>query len=241
MALSDASSDPLALSNGGHHHHFGANGNTSTPVNNGHDPLALAPSGDCPTPGRDDEVVGKDTACIVQQKQQRLRGVQRTNGLNQSQNCGVVKQNGSLRNLPPSFTAASSTATLTNSQILAKSHLPSTLSMPSSSPSVQPLPLRCQHCHFHSTLCCSCGQQECPLFQSPGAGPGPGSIQHPGTTSSCTCCLSACTYSHHQPHPPHSPSSFCFHHHHQQSWQERLQNQTPGIRYEEELLHSEIH
>lgn len=233
MALSDASGDPLALSNGGHRP-LDANGNapsnTSTPVSKGQDPLTSASSGDCPTPDGDKDVMGKDGTCVAQQKQQRSHVVQRTNRSNQSQNGDLVKQNGSLRNLPPS-SAASSSPAITDSQRLAKRHLPSTLSPSSSSPPVQPPPLCCQHCHFHSTLCCPCGQPECPLFQNQGTGPGPGSVPHLGAASSCPCCLSACTYSHHQPHPPHSPSPLCLHHHHQQLWQEHLQNQTPGIRY----------
>ncbi|KAF7664328.1 hypothetical protein LDENG_00180430 [Lucifuga dentata] len=85
-----------------------------------------------------------------------------------------------------------------------------------------PPPLCCQSCHFHPALCCPCGQQECPLFQNPGTGPGPGLVPH-----SCPCCLSACTHPH--PHPPSSP--LCLHHHHHQRWQEHLQNHPhrPGI------------
>lgn len=233
MALSDASGDPLMLSNGGHRP-LSVNGSApcsaSTPVSKGQDPLAAASSGDCPTPDGDEDAIGKVTACIAQQKQQRSHVVQKTNRSNQSQNGGLVKQNGSLRHIPPSSTASSSPA-IRDSQRPAKHHLPSTHSLSSSSPPVQPPPLCCQHCHFHSTLCCPCGQQECPLFQSQGTGPGPSSIQpHPGAASSCPCCLSACAYSHHQAHPPHSQSPLCLHHHHQQRWQEHLQNQTPGIR-----------
>ncbi|XP_040919915.1 protein dispatched homolog 1 [Toxotes jaculatrix] len=223
MALSDAGGDPLALSNGGHHS-LSANGNapsnTSTPVSNDQDPLTAACSRDCLTADGDEDVAVKDVASKVQQQQQQRS--QRAN--RPSQNGGVVKQNGSLRNLPPSSSASSSPA-VTDSQRLAKRHLPSTLSPSSSSPPLQPPPLCCPHCHFHSTLCCPCGQQECPLFQNPGTGPGPGSVPHPGTTSSCPCCLSACTYSH--PHPPHSSSPLCLHHHHHhQRWQEHLQSHT---------------
>ncbi|KAM9339516.1 protein dispatched homolog 1 [Symphorus nematophorus] len=221
MALSDAGGDPLALSNGGHHP-FSANGNapsnTSTPVSNGQDPLTAASSGDGPTADGDEDVTVKDTACKAQQKQQISH--RRTN--RPSQNGGVVKQNGSLRNLP----AAAATSSI-DSQRLAKRHLPPTLSPSSSSPLLQPPPLCCQHCHFHPALCCPCGQPECPLFQNPGTGPAPGSIPHPGTATSCPCCLSACTYSH--PHPPHPSSPLCLHHHHHQRWQEHLQSQTPGI------------
>lgn len=101
--------------------------------------------------------------------------------------------------------------------------------LPASSPSVQPQPqpLCCQHCHFHPALICPCGHPECPLRQNHGASSGPGPLP---SSSSCPCCLSACTYSNHQPH---SASPLCLHHHqhHQQRWQEHLQNQTAGIRY----------
>lgn len=232
MALSDASDDPLALSNGGHcppSANGNAPSNTSTPVSSGQDPLTASSSGDCPMPAGD--VVGKDVVCTVQQKQQRLQVVQRTNRSSQSQNGSVVKQNGSLRTLSPSSAAASSPSIVTDSQRLATRHLPSPLSPSSSSSPVLPVPLCCQHCHFHSTLCCPCGQQECRLFQSPATSPGPSTIPHAAATSSCPCCLSACPYSHHQPHPPHSTSPLCVHHHHQQHWQEHLQNQTLGLRY----------
>ncbi|KAK9531115.1 hypothetical protein VZT92_010559 [Zoarces viviparus] len=214
MALSDACGDPLALSNGGHHP-LSANGNApssaSTPVSGGQDPLTAAPAAD-----GDKDAAAQDAAPKVQQ---RSHVVQRAN--RPSQNGGVVvKQNGSLRKPPPSSPA------LTDSQRPAKRHMSSTLSSSSSSPSLQPPPLCCQHCPFHSAPCCPCGQQECPLFQNPA--PGPGSAPHPGTAPSCPCCLSACTYSH--PHPPHPSSPLCLqHHHHQQRWQEHLQNQTPGI------------
>ncbi|KAJ4929490.1 hypothetical protein JOQ06_005097 [Pogonophryne albipinna] len=202
MALSDASGDSVALGNGGHHN-LSANGNGpsnhSTPVSSGQDPLTAA---DCLTDG-DQEVVVKDGGCKVQQ---RSHVVQRTN--RPSQNGGVVKQNSSLRNLPPSSP---------------KRHVSSSLSQSSSSHSLQPPPLCCQHCHFHSPLCCPCGQQDCPLFQNPGTGPGS------GTASSCPCCLSACTYSHPHAHPAHPSSPLCLQHLHQQRWQEHLQNQTPGI------------
>ncbi|XP_074471914.1 protein dispatched homolog 1 [Sebastes fasciatus] len=210
MALSDASVDPLALSNGGHHS-LSANGNapsdSSTPVSDGKDPLTATSSGD-------EDVLVKDAASKVEQRSSRV--VQRTN--RPSQNGGVVKQNGSLRNSPA----------VTDSQRPAGRHL----SPSSSSPSLQPPPpaLCCQHCRFHSAPCCPCGQQECPLFQNPVTGPAPGSIPHPGTAPSCPCCLSACTYSHPHPHPPHPSSALCLqHHHHHQRWQEHLQNQTPGI------------
>ncbi|KAI3363616.1 hypothetical protein L3Q82_001246 [Scortum barcoo] len=228
MALSDASGDPLALSNGGHHPlsaNRNAPSNTSTPVSNGQDPLTAACSGDSPAADGDEDVRVTDAASKVQQKQQSSHVVQRTN--RPSQNGGVVKQNGSLRNLPPS-SAGSSTPTIIDSQRLAKRHLPSTLSPSSSAPPLQP-PLCCQHCHFHSTPCCPCGQQDCPLFQNLGTGSGPGSVPHPGTAPSCPCCLSACTYTHPHPHPPHPSSPLCLHHHHHQRWQEHLQNQTPGI------------
>ncbi|KAM3603534.1 uncharacterized protein V6R79_024202 [Siganus canaliculatus] len=214
MALSDASGDPLALSNGGHPP-LSANGNTAsnTSTSTSQDLLTAAPSGDCPA--ADGDIV-KDGVCLMQQKQQRTN--------RPSQNGGVLKQNGSLRNLPPSSAVSS-----IDSQRLTKRRLPSGLSPSSSSSSssssspLQPPPLCCQHCHFHTTLCCPCGQQDCPLFQSPGRGPGP------GVAPSCPCCLSACTYSHPHPHPPHPSSPLCLHQHHHQRWQEHLQNQAPGI------------
>ncbi|KAM7368252.1 hypothetical protein PAMP_014492 [Pampus punctatissimus] len=227
MALSDACDDPPALSNGGHHPlsvSGNAPSNTSTPVSNGQDPLTAASSGD----GHEEPIV-KDAASKVHQ---RSHVVQRAN--RPSQNGGVVKRNGSLRNLPPSSASSSSSSSspaVTDSQRLAKCHLPSTLSPSSPSSPLQPPPLCCQHCHFHSTLCCPCGQPECPLFQNPGTGPGPGSVPHPGSPPSCPCCLSACTYSHPHPHAPHPSSPLCLHHHHHQRWQEHLQSQThaPGI------------
>ncbi|XP_078130795.1 protein dispatched homolog 1 [Sander vitreus] len=212
MALSDACGDPVALSNGGHHP-LSANGNappnTSMPVSGDQDPFTAASSGDCVAADGDEDVVVKDAPS---KEQQRSHVVQRTS--RPSQNGGVVKQNGSLRSLPPSKSSPAGV----DSQRLAKRHLcsPPALSPSSSSPSLQPPPLCCQHCHFHAALCCPCGQPECP-----------GSIPRPGTPSSCPCCLSACTYS--QPHPPHPSSPLCLHHHHQQRWQEHLQNQTPGI------------
>ncbi len=228
MALSDASGDPLTLSSGSHHL-LSANGNppsnSSTPVSNGQDPLTAASSGDCPTVDEDEDVIEKDAVCKVHQKHHNSHIVRRAN--RPTQNGGVVKLNGSLRDLSQS-SAASSSPTTTDSQRLAKRHLPSTLSPSSSPPPLQAPPLCCQRCHFHSTLCCPCGQQECPLFQNPSTGPGPGSIPHPGTITCCPCCLSACTYPH--PHPPHPSSPLCLHHHHHQRWQAHLQNHTPGIR-----------
>ncbi|XP_035473798.2 protein dispatched homolog 1 isoform X1 [Scophthalmus maximus] len=235
MALSDASGDPLALGNGGHPL-LDASGSTpsdaSTLVSSSQDPLTAACSSDHLSADGDEEVAAKDVVSKEQQKQQTSSHVvQRANRPNQ--NGGVVKQNGSLRNLPLSSTASSSSfAAATDSQRLAGRHLPSTHTPSSASsssssppPPLQPPPLCCQHCHFHSALCCPCGQQECPLFQNPGAGVGPGPVPHPGTTSSCPCCLSACTYSH--PHPPHSASLLCLHHHHHhQRWQEHLQSHT---------------
>ncbi|XP_071770341.2 protein dispatched homolog 1 [Centroberyx gerrardi] len=238
MALSDASGDPLALSNGGHHP-LSASGNTasntSTPVSGGQDPVSAVPSGDCLTADGEGDVTVKDAASRAQQKQQRSRSphvVQRTNRPNQ--NGGVVKQNGSLRNLRPSSSTSSSSPSpaVTDSQRLAKHHLPSTLPPSSSSPPLQPPPLCCQHCHFHPALCCPGGQQECHLFQSPGPGPGPGPgpVPHPGTPSSCPCCHPACTnpHPHPPPLPPHPSSPLCLHHHHHHRWQEHLQSQTHG-------------
>ncbi|XP_032398819.1 protein dispatched homolog 1 [Etheostoma spectabile] len=211
MALSNVCGDPVALSNGGHHP-LSANGNappnTSMGVCGGRDPFTAANSGDCITADGHEEVISKDAPS---KDQQRSHVVQRTSRPSQN---GVVKQNGSLRDLPPSKSPPASV----DSQRLAKRHLCSspTLSLSSSSPSLQPPPLCCQHCHFHSSLCCPRGQPECP-----------GSIPQPGTPSSCPCCLSTCTYS--QPHPAHPSSPLCLQHHHQQRWQEHLQNQTPGI------------
>uniref|UniRef100_H3CKF8 Protein dispatched homolog 1 n=1 Tax=Tetraodon nigroviridis TaxID=99883 RepID=H3CKF8_TETNG len=103
-------------------------------------------------------------------------------------------QNGSLRNLACSSTAVSPPATVTDSQRLTTCHPPS--------------PPCCQQCHFRSSLACPCGQQECPLLQTPSVDP-----------------------SLHLPHPSHPATPLCLHHHHHhQRWQEHLQNQTPGIR-----------
>lgn len=198
MALSDGIGDPLALSNGGQHPLSGhAPSNIRTAVSNGQDPLTCDPASDCLTAGGDEDAASK--------LQQQPHAIQRVNRA--SQNGGVPKQNGSLRSLPPASAASSSPA------VAVRSHLPSAVPPSSSSAA-----LCYQHCHFPSAVCCPCGRQECPLFQSPG----PGSVPHPGTGSSCPCCLSACTYPH-----PHS-----LHHHHQQRWQEHLQSQTqaPGIR-----------
>ena len=234
MALSNARGDPLALSNGGHHPPTDsgkAPSNNSTQVSNGHDPLTATCSNDCHTADGDEDVTVKDVVSKVEQKQQRSLVVQTAN--RPSQNGLVVKQNGSLRNLHPSSTEFSSPA-VTDPQRLAKRHHSSTPSPSSSFPPFLPPPISCQHCHFNSTLCCPCGQQECSLFKNPG--PSPGSAPHPGTTSSCPCCLSACTYSHSHAHPPQSSSPLCLHHHHHQCWQEQLQSHThaTGIRYGEE-------
>lgn len=94
--------------------------------------------------------------------------------------------------------------------------------LPPSSPSIQPQSLCCQHCHFHPDLICPCGQPECPLQQNHGAGSRLGPLP---SSSSCPCYLS---YSN---HPHHSASPLCLHQHHQQSWQEHLQNQTARMRY----------
>ncbi|XP_068198912.1 protein dispatched homolog 1 isoform X2 [Antennarius striatus] len=218
MALSDASGDTLALSNGA------VSSNTSTPVCDCQDPLTAASSGDCSPTDGDDDVTVKDAECIVQQKLQRSR--QRSDRL--GQNGSVVKQNGSLRNLLPTSTASSSPA-VADSQRPSKRHLPPALSQSSASPPPQSMPLCCQHCHFQSTLFCPCGQQECPLLQNQGSGPGLSSVPHPGAAPSCSCCLSSCTYAHPHPHTPHPTSPLCLHHHHHQHWQEHLQNQTPRI------------
>lgn len=217
MALSDEGGDPLALGNGGPHP-LSAGGNAAsnpnTSVTNCQDPLTAASSGDCLAVDGDKE---KAASSKVQQKKPRSHVVQTAK--RPSQNGGVVKQNGSLRNIPPSSTASS-----TGSQTLAKRHLTST------SPSLQPPPLCCQHCNFQSTVRCQCGQQDCPLFQNQGPGPGPGLVPHPGGPPSCPCCLPAGTYTQTHPHPS-SPA--CLHHHHHQPWQEHLQSPThgAGIRY----------
>ncbi|XP_068610136.1 protein dispatched homolog 1 [Brachionichthys hirsutus] len=215
MALSEASGDPLAVSNGGHRP-LGSNGtvrsNGSTPVSDGQDPLTAASSGDCP-PADGDDVI----AC--------MRSLQRTD--RPGRNGSVVKQNGSLRSLLPtaaaSSSSSSSSSSVTDSQRLAQRHLPPTLSSSSSSPAPPPTPLCCQHCHFQSTLCCPCGQQECPLVQNPGSGPALGSAPHPGAAPSCPCC----TYAPPHPHTSHPTSPLCLHHHHHhhQRWQEQM----PGI------------
>lgn len=140
-------------------------------------------------------------------------GVQPPHVERPSQNGSVLQQNGSLRNLPPP-SAASPSPAVKDLHRPARHHPPSTLPPPSS--------LCCPHCHLRSTPCCPCGQQECPLIQSPTSDP------HPGTAASCPHCLSACTYSH--PHHPSSPTSL--RHHHQQRWQEHLQSpiQAAGVR-----------
>ncbi|XP_068433710.1 protein dispatched homolog 1 [Clinocottus analis] len=180
MALSDSCGDPLALSNGGGQHPLAASGHAPS------DAGAADPFADGDEASRD---------------QQRSHVVQRAN--RPSQNGGVVKQNGSLRNLPPSASSSSSSSSP------AKRHLSSSLSPSSSSPSLQPSPLCCQHCNLQAAPCCACGQPEC------------------GAAPSCPCCVSACTYSH--PHPPHPASPLCLQHHHHQRWQEHLQNQAAGL------------
>ncbi|KAM6915507.1 protein dispatched homolog 1 [Xenentodon cancila] len=222
MALSDAGCDPLALGGRGQHP-LGAKANApsspSTPVSCGQDPLTAASRNDCLTvEGHDESAVESDASNL----QPRSRAAQRPD--RPSQNGGVLKQNGSLRNLPASLAASSSPA-VTDSHRAARHHNPPGLSPSPSPPLLQPPPLCCQHCHFHAAVCCPCGQQECSLFK--GTGPEPGSGPHPGTTSSCPCCLSACTYS----HSPHPSSPLSLHHQHHQRWQEHLQNQThaPGI------------
>ncbi|XP_037541198.1 protein dispatched homolog 1 [Nematolebias whitei] len=138
-------------------------------------------------------------------------GVQPPHVERPSQNGSVLQQNGSLRNLPPP-SAASPSPAVKDPQSPARHPLPSTLPPPSS--------FCCPHCHLRSTLCCPCGQQECPLFQSLTSDP------HQGTVASCPPCLSTCTYSH--PHHPSSPASL----HHHQRLQEHLQSpiQVAGIR-----------
>ncbi|MEQ2209187.1 hypothetical protein XENOCAPTIV_026277 [Xenoophorus captivus] len=178
------------------------------------DPLSAASSCDCLPAERDGDVEVRNGALKLQQGSH----VQRAN--RPVQNGGMIKLNGSLKNLPPSPGAAPSSA-ITDSQKPNRLHLTSTLSPTSSSP------LCCPHCHFHSTLCCPCGQPDCPPFQSPASGPVPCSGPHAGTALSCPCCISTCTYSHPLPHHQASPTSL-----HHQCWQEHLQSQihAPGIR-----------
>uniref|UniRef100_UPI0037E79FAC protein dispatched homolog 1 n=1 Tax=Semicossyphus pulcher TaxID=241346 RepID=UPI0037E79FAC len=226
MALSDASADPLAFSNGDHQP-LSAIGSAplsaSTLVKKCQDPLTAASSDDCLTADGEENGIVKFGGSKFQQKQQRPHVVQRTN--RSTQNGGVVKQNGSLTYLPPSSAASSSPAVI-DSQSLGNRHLPSTLSACSASAPLQTPALCCQQCHFQSPLCCPCGQQECLRLQNPGAGPGPGAVLKHGAPSSCPCCHSACTFPHPHPHPS---SPFCLHQHHHQHWQEHLQNQAPGI------------
>nr|XP_054604513.1 protein dispatched homolog 1 isoform X1 [Nothobranchius furzeri]XP_054604514.1 protein dispatched homolog 1 isoform X1 [Nothobranchius furzeri]XP_054604515.1 protein dispatched homolog 1 isoform X1 [Nothobranchius furzeri] len=201
MALSGSGGDSIG---GGGNHPLSSSG--SVAPGRGQGPLTASFGGDRHTAEGDEE--GE-----VRRESPRLQ--QRT------QNGGVLKKNSSMRYLPPQ-SATSPSPGLTEPQRLAKPHLPSTLSPSSLSPPLQPPPLCCPHCHFHSTLCCSCGQQERLLFQNQASGSSP----HPGATpSSCLCCLSSCLYSH-----PHHPSSLLALHHHQR-WQEHLQSQklTPGI------------
>ncbi|CAG5927864.1 unnamed protein product [Menidia menidia] len=205
MALSDPSGDLLALSSGGHQP-LTMNGNASS-----------SPGAPVSSSGQQWSVTscsgsnlftaeGDDGASVLSEASAQQ---QRANG-------SMVKLNGPLKNLSPS--AASSS----DSHRLTRHHFPST---PSPSSPLQPPPLCCQHCHFHSSLSCPCGQQECPLFLSPG----PVSHLQTGTASSCPFCLSACTYSHQ--HPLHPSSPLPVHHHPQQHWQENLKSQThePGL------------
>lgn len=194
MALSDASGDPLPFSNGGNHHPLSAGGNAPSHTSDVPDPLSAASRGDAPASDGDEDATDS-------KPQQRSNVTQRAS--RPSQNGGVVKQNGSLRN-PPSAS--------TDSHRLVRGPLPSP------PPPLRPPPLCCQHCHFHSALCCPCGQPDCPLFQSPTAA----ATTTTGGVSPCACCLSACPYSH--PHPTHPSSPL--HHHHHPRWQEHLQNQT---------------
>ncbi|KAF7231441.1 dispatched RND transporter family member 1 [Nothobranchius furzeri] len=201
MALSGSGGDSIG---GGGNHPLSSSG--SVAPGRGQGPLTASFGGDRHTAEGDEE--GE-----VRRESPRLQ--------QWTQNGGVLKKNSSMRYLPPQ-SATSPSPGLTEPQRLAKPHLPSTLSPSSLSPPLQPPPLCCPHCHFHSTLCCSCGQQERLLFQNQASGSSP----HPGATpSSCLCCLSSCLYSH-----PHHPSSLLALHHHQR-WQEHLQSQklTPGI------------
>lgn len=210
MALNDASADPPAITNGGHHPLSGSpSSKASTPVCNGQDPLTAASSGDSLAADNDEDATAKDCSSDVQQ---RPHVVHRANG-------SVVKQNGLLRNI-------SQSSVVTDPQRLTNCHHISTLSSP---PPLQPRTLCCQHCHYPSTLCCPCGQPDCPLFQPTATGPGPVTVAHPGTTTPCPCCVSACTYSH--LHTPHLNSTLCAHQHHQQQeqrWQEHLHSHAHG-------------
>ncbi|XP_014829226.1 PREDICTED: protein dispatched homolog 1 [Poecilia mexicana] len=216
MALTDSGGDPLLLINGGHHP-FGASGNaplgTSTEDRSHLDPLSAACSCDLLPPDRDGDMAVRNGALKLQQ------GAPVQRACRPVQNGGLVKLNGSLRNLLPS-PAASPSSAVTDSQKPNRLHLAPTLSP------TAPSALCCPHCHFHSTQCCPCGHPDCPLVQSPAASPGPCSSPQPGSTSSYPCCLSTCTYSHHLPHHQASPMSL-----HHQCWQEHLQSQirAPGI------------
>ncbi|XP_054900268.1 protein dispatched homolog 1 isoform X3 [Poeciliopsis prolifica] len=209
MALTDSSGDPLLLSNGGNHP-FSASGNApsaiSTEERSHLEPLSAACSCDLLPAERDGELAVRNGAVKLQQ------GAHVQRASRPVQNGGLVKLNGSLRNLPPSPAAFPSSA-VTDSQKPNRLHLASTLSQ------TAPSALCCPHCHFHSTLCCPCGQPDCPLVRTP-ASPRPCSSPQPGSTSSCPCCLSTCTYSHHLPHHQASPMSL-----HHQRWQEHLQSQ----------------
>ncbi|XP_061561023.1 protein dispatched homolog 1 isoform X1 [Phycodurus eques] len=224
MALSEAIDDPLAPSSQGQHP-LGTSGNapsnTSIPDINVLEPITPASNGDILSAVGAEEISVRNAACRQLQKKPKSH-VQRTNRA--TQNGGDVKQNGTLRTLPhPTATATS--PTVTDSQMLAKRHLSTT----PSSPRLQPSPLCCQQCHFHS-FCCPCGQQECPLFHIPGTGHGPGLVPHTRSPLSCSCCPPACTYSNPRPHLTHPTTTLCRHHHDHQHWQEHLQSSTHPTR-----------
>ncbi|KAM8846716.1 LOW QUALITY PROTEIN: protein dispatched homolog 1 [Synchiropus picturatus] len=201
MALCDPSCDVMGLTNGGPHS-VSASENVptiiGTPVRCGQDPLTAPSCGD--SLSSEDNVTVMNTASKVQLAKQRPRVTQRAS----RQNGGVVKQNGSLGNIALNP---------------AKCHIPSPLS---SSQTLPVPPFCCQHCHFQSTLCCPCGQPDCPLLQNPSAGPGVNLVPHPASAPPCQCCISPCTY-------PHPSSPLCLHCHHHQPWQERLQSPPTGI------------
>lgn len=216
MDLTDTRAKPLLLSNGGHHP-LSACGNACSGSNtesSSQDPLSAASTCNCLPSERDGDMEVMNGAVKLQQGP----NVQRPN--KQVQNGGVIKQNGSLKNHSPS-PAASSSSAVSDFQKPSRLHLASTLSPTSSSV------LCCPHCHFHSTLCCPCGQPDCLLDQSPATGQGPCSSPPAGTASPCPCCLSTCRYSHPLPHCHASPMSV-----HHQRWQEHLQSKikASGIR-----------
>nr|XP_057946457.1 protein dispatched homolog 1 [Doryrhamphus excisus]XP_057946465.1 protein dispatched homolog 1 [Doryrhamphus excisus]XP_057946475.1 protein dispatched homolog 1 [Doryrhamphus excisus]XP_057946484.1 protein dispatched homolog 1 [Doryrhamphus excisus]XP_057946491.1 protein dispatched homolog 1 [Doryrhamphus excisus]XP_057946501.1 protein dispatched homolog 1 [Doryrhamphus excisus]XP_057946507.1 protein dispatched homolog 1 [Doryrhamphus excisus] len=208
MALSDASDDLLAPISEGHHPlnaHGNAPSSTGPADSNNQEVTTAAPCGEEGLTGTRDGECGqlhKTPGSHVPQKANKP-----------TQNGGVVKQNGSLRTRTlPLPDATTDTPRLTQHQL-----------PPSSTPSIQPPQLCCQQCHFRSTLCCPCVQQDCPLYPGPGTGHGPGMVAHTGSPPTFSCCPPSCTYSH--PRCSHPPTALCLHRHHQ-PWQEHLQSPT---------------